>query len=398
MMGVEHMQGREPTSGTEQSAALLETLRAQLGAVDEPTRYHLLASVFGELARESVSGRPANAAGASDQARTLARRVQSLAEEKAHLEDMLATTKADLAQRTAELEASQVRAAEQQRVVGEQRARLNAVQAERDELEAELVAKNSALHKAETEAERLTLQVQRMVAAGVDTSRLERLEADKKDLVAELDKLRRVLEQERLDKAAEVEKLKSSVSSARAAAAQGAEALLGRLWQRLAAAKPPLAEGHVPPTPQAAEHLVDAFIELVRFVDDFDRAMRVFLDKYTKHHPSVKVPWEVYAKREDVQATARQTIAVKSGQPVGLLKMRLRILYNWCQAAMIGADSAVESIASELETQLRGPLGTETDPNRKIKDYVRDDGHYLFMERIRELRSQRLAETFGRGG
>ena len=386
----------EPSSDAGADAAVLDALRAALSQADEPGRYRLLASLFGELAEGSALA--GHGAGRDDRTRALSKKQQDLAEEKARLEDLLATTKADLAQRTAELEAAQVRGAEQQRVLDEQRVRLDAFRSERAELEAELVAKNSALHSAEADNERLQLQVQRAEAAGVDFTRVDQLETDKKELVAELEKVRQALEQLRRDKDAEIEKLKSGVSSARAAAAQGADALLAQLWQRLASAKPPLVEGHIPPTAQAAEHLVDAFAELVRFADNFDKSMRVFLDKYTKHYPSVKVPWEVYARREDVQATARETIAVKSGKPVGLLKMRLRILYNWCQAAMIGADSAVESIASELETQLRGPLGTESDPNRKIKDYVRDDGHYLLMERIRELRSQKVAETFGRSG
>jgi hypothetical protein len=111
----------------------------------------------------------------------------------------------------------------------------------------------------------------------------------------------------------------------------------------------------------------------------------------------VKVPWEVYAKSDDLHKTAFQTVAPK-GRPVALLKMRLRVLQQWIEAAMIGCDSAIESIASELQTHLMGPAGTGSDPGRKIKDFIRDDGHYVFLEHMKELRSLKLAETYGRGG
>jgi len=76
----------------------------------------------------------------------------------------------------------------------------------------------------------------------------------------------------------------------------------------------------------------------------------------------------------------------------------LRVLQQWCEAAMVGCDSAIESIASELHTHLMGPGGVGSDPGRKIKDFLRDDGHYVFLEHMRELRSLKLAETYGRGG
>jgi hypothetical protein len=66
-------------------------------------------------------------------------------------------------------------------------------------------------------------------------------------------------------------------------------------------------------------------------------------------------------------------------------------------AAIIGGDSALESIAHELEEHLRGPVGMATDPNRKIRDFMRDDGHQLFHQHIRELRSQKLGEAYAKG-
>ena len=109
----------------------------------------------------------------------------------------------------------------------------------------------------------------------------------------------------------------------------------------------------------------------------------------------MKVPWNAYAKSEEFAKTIHQIVAAKGGKPAGLAKMRLRVLYAWIEATLLAGDSAIESVASELETQLQGTLGTAEDPNRKIKDYVREDGHFLLMQRIRELRNQRVADTYG---
>ena len=173
---------------------------------------------------------------------------------------------------------------------------------------------------------------------------------------------------------------------------------MAALWLRLATAKPALVPGHVKPTEQSMERLVDAFIELVRFVDDFDKLIRPFLSKYTKHHQPIKVPWEVYAKRDDTLTTVQQTLAPVGGKPVGVVKMRLRGLYAWTEAAMVACDAVLESIAAELHEWLHGSCGMGADPNRTIRDFVRDDGHEKFLEHLRELRGTRLAEAFGRRG
>ena len=41
----------------------------------------------------------------------------------------------------------------------------------------------------------------------------------------------------------------------------------------------------------------------MHFVDDFDKLLRPFLSKYTKHHLPVKVPWDVYVKGDDARTT-----------------------------------------------------------------------------------------------
>jgi len=398
---------RHATSGSEEQVSqarphgddapvFFEPLLAGLAKTDEPERYRLIAALLGELAEQVRSG--TDGYGPANADKSLAKKLQLLGEQKATLNDTLAATSAELAHRETQLKAEQTRAEELQRIVDDQRARLETSQREQADIEAQTVAKNAELHRIRVDHEALALKLQRAERDASGQDRIDSLERDLRERTAEIAELRERMDRLRTDKDAKLERLADQLRQSESGAAQGADELLAAIWQRFASAKPSLAEGHIQPAPQAAERLADAFIELVRFADDFDKAMRVFLGEYTKHHPSVKVPWDVYAKRDDVYQSVRKTIAPQGGKPVGLLKMRLRFLYSWSQAAMIGCDSAVESLASELQAHLMGPAGAGSDPNRKIKEYVRDDGHYLFLQHIRELRSQKLAESYGRGG
>ena len=65
---------------------------------------------------------------------------------------------------------------------------------------------------------------------------------------------------------------------------------------------------------------------------------------------------------------------------------------------MIGCDAAIESVASELEsfTRRQEAFGMGSDPNRKIKEFIRESGPDLFLQHIRELRGSKIAEVFGR--
>lgn len=378
------------------ATVLFEPLLIELSKTDEPSRYRLMAALLAEVAEQARSGIGGYAA--TDADKSSAKRIQALAEEKATLRDTLAATKADLAHRETQLESEQTRAEELQRIVDDQRTRLEAGQREQADLEAQLVAKNAELHRIHVDHEAQALKLQRAERDASGRDRIDALEKELRERTAQIAELGEQSDRLRADKDAEIEQLAEQLRKSESGAAQGADELLAAIWQRFASAKPSLAEGHIQPNPQAAEHLADAFIELVRFADDFDKAMRVFLGEYTKHHASVKVPWDVYAKRDDVYESARKTIAPQRAKPVGLLKMRLRFLYSWSQAAMIGGDSAIESLASELQAHMMGPAGAGADANRKIKDYIRDDGHYLFMQHIRELRGKKLAEAFGRGG
>lgn len=379
----------------EDTSELAEPVLETLAKFGEVQRYRFIASLLGELADRVRAG---GSAVSPEQIEALKKKIQALGEEKATLDDSLATTRADLARREKQLEAEDARASELQRVLNEQRERLKSVQKEHADREAELVAKNAELHRVQVENENLALKLQRAQRDASGRDRIESLEQSNAQLNERMAGFGAELDQLRAQKDLEIERLKADLAKTRSGASKGADEMLLGLWQRLAGAKPPLAEGHIQPEPGAPERLVDAFIELVQFADDFDKAMRVFLGKYTKHQASVKVPWDVYAKRDDVVQTARQTVSAKGGRPVGLLKMRLRFLYAWSQAAMVGCDSAIESLASELQSFMMGPVGAGSDPNRKVKEFLRDDGHELFLQHIRELRSQKLAESYGRGG
>ncbi len=375
---------------------LFEPVRTALLEADEPHRYRLLASLLVQLADTGRDGGGTKAP--ADQLEAFAKKVQSLDHERATLDDSLKTTRADLDRSRKQLEAEQARAQELQELIDEQRARLQTMQNDASTMEAELVARNAELHKAEVKIDELTLTTQRAELATHDLSKVTAWEEDKRDLMTQIESLQEQKEQFRLEKEAEIEKLKEDLRGSSTSAAEGGEAALAGLWERLAAANPPLAEGHVAPTLQSAQRLVDGFIELVRFVDEFDKSIRVFLGRYTQHHPTVRVPWEAYAKGDDLHAIASRTVAVTGGRPVGLLKMRLRLLNQWIVAAMIASDSSFENIASELESHLRGPIGAGSDRNRKIMDFLREDGHELFLQHMRELRSVKLGEAFGRGG
>lgn len=391
--------GREVTKevGTEKLPADFAPFRAALHRADESERYDLLATILAELAAESRADANGSRKADQDQLEALKKKITALGEEKATLEDSLATGSADLASTRKELEAKQVHVEELQKIGTEQRARAGTLQKKLGDIEAELTARNAELHRAEVENERLTLELQRAEAPTRDDSVLEGIEAGKRSLAEQVAQLRKDLDAQRQAKDGEIERLKETLAAAESGASSGGDKLLSELWTRLASRKPRLVEPGAVPTKQAAERLVDGFGELIRFVDEFDKGMHPFLTKYTRHHPSVKVPWDVYASRDGIFETACKTVAEK-GRPIGVLVMRLRMLKTWMHAAMIASDSAIASIASELHTQLHGPLGTGSDPNRTIRDYLREDGNHLLEQRIWELLSERMADAFGRGG
>ncbi len=393
MDGEQQVRGK--SSGADAPSDLFRPVLAVLAAAGESERYRMLAGLLSELADAGADGRPRGPSGELD---ALARKVQALGEEKASLRDRCAAFKADLDHRTAQLEAEQARGQDLQLLNEEQRARLDSLQKQIGDIEAQLVAKNAELHKAHVEHDKELLEAQRAGLQQDDRSKLDRLQASKRELSREVEAIRSEMDQLRSDKDAQIAHLNDEIASARSQTGDAEVIPFAELWARLAAVKPPLVDGKVQPTEQCAQRLVDAFVELVRFVDDFDKLIRPFLSKYTKHHQPVKVPWDVYARRDDTLKTIQQTLDVVRGKPIGVVKIRLRGLYAWTEAAMIACDAAIESLASELHPFLMGPHGAGSDPNRTIRDFLRGDGHELFLQHVRELRGTKLAEAFGRRG
>ena len=382
-------------SETPASGDPIRPLRDALAGADESSRYRLLAALLSELA-DVKAGDPRP--GTASQVEALSKKTRALTEQKASLDDKYKAAQADLDRRTTQLEAEQKRGHELERINEEQRARLDALQKQVADIEAQLVAKNAELHKAHAEHDKLLLQVQRAELERDDHSKLDRVTASKRQLSKEAEALRSEMEQLRADKDEQIARLNTELVQARTQDAGTVDIPFSELWARLGAAKPPLADGNVEPNLQCALRLVDAFIELVRFVDDFDKLIRPFLSKYTKHHPPVKVPWEVYARRDDPLTTVRQALAPVGGKPIGVVRATLRGLYAWMEAAMVAGDVAIERTASELHSMATGPASAGSDPNRTIKEFIRDDGHELLLQRIRELRARMMEETFRSAG
>ena len=395
--------GEQPESkGHQRSDAIRESevlapLRAALDDADESGRYRLLASLLGGLADRQDSERGRTRV-SEEQIEALRGKTQMLEETKAELEDSLRLARADLSRSQATLEAEQAGGRELRQVADDRSERAEALRKRVAEMEAELVDRNNAVHRAESEKEDLVLRLQRAELAAGDTSSLEQRDEANRQLVRELERVREDADGIRAEKDAEIERLRAELAATGAGKGAEADALLAGLWDRLASAKPALIKGGEQPTVQAAERLVDALIELVRFTDDLDQSMRPFLAEYTRDDPAVKVPWGVYAERAQFRPLVEQVLAPVKGTPAGALRANLKTCHRWVFSGMLANDVALKSVASELQSQLRGEHGTGADPNMKIMDYVRSDGHELFMDHMLKVRSGKLVEVYGHGG
>lgn len=374
-------------------ADLLTRLRAELLQTDESDRYRLFAALLADLA-ETRDARGNGRESAGEQAAGLAKRLQAATEEAALLRDEIATLKADLALSSRQLADEQARNQEFRKTVETNRQRAEEAKKKLADLEAELVARNAALHKAETAAERFQLQSQRAELASKDMSRIDALENEKRAMGAKIAELEKTVDQLRADKDREIDGLRSNLAVTSTQTDRGADEMLAALWDRLARTKPALVEGHVKPNRQAAERLFDAFIELAYFANSFENQMRPFLDRYTKQNEVVARPWKVYRSYEDVLETISKTIVVTGGKPVGVLKMRLRELNKWTIGALMGGDVAVESVGSELKAQLQGPEGMGGNMNLTVRDFIRNDGDERFRDHMLVVRSNKLSEVF----
>lgn len=374
---------------------ILEPLRRRLLEGSDVDGYRLLASLFDQLAELSLVGADGRSSQLSRQAQSWAKKVKTLSEERASLQDTLAQTRADLAESAKQLEAVQSKNVELDKIIKGQRSRLDSQTKSNAELEAELVAKNSQLHEAAVATEDLELRAQRAEFAAEDTSQAERLEGNKQDLASEVAALTDEITQLRADKDAEIERMKAQLLTTQGKAAAAGDVVLETLWRRLSKARPPLAEGHIAPTQQAADRLVDAFIALAGFAQRLDEDLRPFLNRYMKHNEMIKRPWRAYQQLERISDRIKCTIAIQ-GQKAELLKMRLGTLRAWTVAALLAGDTGIESLGSELEGHLLGPTGTGSNPQCKVREYIRAEGPTLFAQRVSEIRSRTLAEAYMR--
>lgn len=375
-------------------AEALGPLLSHLENANEPQRYRMLAALLSEIADRSAAGANGHATEVASQIETLNKRIVRAGEEKALLNDSLATTQAELGQKNTLLAAEQERAAKLQKVADDQRARLAELQKEREELEKQLVDRNNALHRAEVETEQFKLKLQRAEMSAGDTSKIDALEQEKTKLAARVQEIGTAMEQLRKEKDDEIERLKGAAGEARAETAGGSDALLKKLWERMARVKPPLLPATAQPNEKAAERLVDSLIEMTRFAHEFDLSVQPYLDRFTKHTPTIKLPWESYKKFDGIEECVQKVL---DKTPVGVLKLRLLAFKKWTMAALVGNDSEVESVGSHLEQQLRGPAGMGSDPNATIRNYLKNDGHLLFADAVREARSEKIAEAYGHG-
>ncbi len=396
------MDDQQPSAGVsgvedDPSSRVLEPLRQRLLEVNEGERYRLLGALFEQLAAWDREGSGTRGGAFQEQLESQAKKIHTLNEEKAMLNDSLAQAKADATHHARQAESEQSRCSELEKIIEEQRGRLGTLTKEHSALEAEVVAKNAQVHQVDVESDNLKLKLQRAEAAARNTANTEQLEESKKELILQGEALRGEMEQLRADKDAEIEQLKSELLSANKSASHGADAVLSKLWERLATARPALVKGGTAPTLQAVERFFDAFVELAGFAHDFEQDVRPFLDRYTKYNERVKRPWEAYRRFGQLLDTIKSTIAVQGGKPVGVLKMRLWSLKAWTVATLLACDSTIECVEPELENHLRGSLGTKDNPNCPIREYMKDSGPGLFGQHLRELRGDKLSEAYGVG-
>jgi prefoldin subunit 5 len=370
-----------------------------LRGASEPERYGLLCALLSELATAESTGANGRGGASDDQlearARELGQKLKLEREKSAGLQNDYDLAVADLQQARAQLEVAQRRITELDTRDDEGRAEIKSVAQERDQANQELTKKNAAVYELENQIEALQGQVRKLEFAGSDQSRVESLEDERKKLTGRIDEVRAEMDRLRTDKDAEIEELSRRLRQSDTAGERGGDKLLEGLWDRLARSRPPLAQGSEAPNTKAAERLTDALIECFGFTHRLDQDMRVVLERLTKHNADVKQPWRVYADRDDFHQILTQTLNPEGGRPVSILGAKLKAFHKFVLAGMLSNDAAIESIAGELRSELLGEEhGAGKDPKLTVKDYVKAGGHEYFMERIRKLRSAKLAEVF----
>jgi|GEM_PF-2146940 len=391
----EDRQGVANAAGGESVPSLTDGLLAALTGADEATKFRVISDLLAGIADQA--SQEASRPGASEEIESLSRRVKEQAEQQATLNDRIRTLQVELDQRDAHLGSERSRAEKFKSIADEQTSRMEGLQARTKELETLLDARNKEIHKANVETESLTLQLQRSDAKAHDQSKVSR--ADEKILALEGEnaRLREQIEQLRKDKNSELERVGEDLAAARVAVAAKQDIDFPALWSRLAACKPPLVEGHLETNVKAGERLVDSYIELVKFVDDFDKLMRPFLSRYASARPRLRAVWEAYARGTGLRDTIQQIIVPEGGRPTGILRNQLRALYKWTEAAIWGCEAAIESIGSEMPTFMRSKeaYGMGSDSTRKISEFILENGPDAFSDHMKGIRSAKIAQFFG---
>ena len=387
------------SASEERGAELLRTLVRPLSEVDEPERYRLVGKLLVELARQSAGDKNGRGAAAAE-VEGLQRRVRTLEEDKAGVQDELRLSQANLVRRVKEHEAEQAEGLALRQVVDSHRERMESVQNRVAELEATLTARNAETHRLETLAEDLQLKFQRAELASADTSKVDALEDSKQALATKGQTLEAQIEELRQAKDAEIEAVKAELVGAAGGGGGEVDALLTALWDRLGRTKPPLVRGSgETPNPQAAERLTDAVIELTTALHELDQDLRPFFDKFTRYQPSIKTPWEAYASQDEFRTLVGQVLARQGGKPAGVMRVKLTLLRRWINAAVFATDGTLSWIASELEAHLLSDAFAGADPNVTARAFLKKDGHHLFMERMQKKYSEMLGDVFaGKSG
>lgn len=369
----------------------LEHVAKSLSAGSEADRHRALRFFVGALGRATGidDGR---GTGEGVELEALSKRARVLQEEVASLRDHGAALAADLDHRIAQLQAEQKRSTEFEKLAGEQRERLVGSQREITNLEDRLRVRTEELGKTQRENDDLTLKGQRLAMQKDQMGEIERISRELRGKSEENQALRAASEQLRVDKDAEIERLKEKLGITVKKAAGESTVNFVEVWGRLASSK--LVEGHLQPTQPCAERMADLLVVLVRIVDEFDKMMRPFLTKYTEKSALLRMPWNNYAKGPSIPETVHEVLAPSGGKPVGVVNARLRFMYKAASAAVVASDATFESIGPELHSFLLGSTGTPLDPTRTVRQFLRADGHELFLQHMRQFRIGKLEPAF----
>ncbi len=379
-------------------AALEAALKQSLCEADETTRFNLVVDVFHEYVRKEYtkkSSLEAAPGSSSDQAGDISRKVRSLDEANAVLRDQLSALQADLGSCTSQLEAQNERVAELDRQHTKDSQQIKELLAKSRDTDSDLETRNRDIHQAQLENDQLLLKLQRAELAQEDTSKFDRASKGRHELAAEVESLRSELKALRTSKDAQIVKLNQAISEGGVPREAVGAIDFTELWQALIQADPPLVIALDSPTMQAGQRVMALLIELLHFVDDVDQLVRPFIGKYTRDHQAIQVPWDVYARGDSMRSIVQTVLHPVNGKTAGVAKVRLRGLYAWLESALIAADVTIESVATELHAYAMQQGGVADDPNRRIKDFLREDGHELFQQHLRLLCSRKLAEAFG---